>query len=212
MKRLLPVVFALAAIIVALIPAQSAAALTIDGIVVEFDCAGTYAPNSYTLNYNRDNTGSGMEDTFLEIRDGVGVLLYSEDGASPLGAWTNPGGFFIPYHTAPSMNPITFHWWSRAGNGYEEVLVFQAFGECEGLPWAAPAGPTHPADFVQRPITCDVAVFDEPGGSPVGDNMLKAGQDWHVNPEPVMGPDGQHWTEVFVSGLFNGYIPTRCVG
>jgi hypothetical protein len=57
-----------------------------------------------------------------------------------------------------------------------------------------------------------VAVFDGPGGSPVGSNMLKNGQTWFVNPTPVKASNGQSWTAVFVSGFSNGYIPTSCVG
>jgi hypothetical protein len=67
-----------------------------------------------------------------------------------------------------------------------------------------------PAGFVLRTITCDVAVFDGPGGTPVGSNRLKAGQTWFVNPKTVTAADGESWTEVFVSGGVNGWIPTRC--
>jgi hypothetical protein len=41
---------------------------------------------------------------------------------------------------------------------------------------AAFAGPPIPAGFVLRTITCDVAVYDTPGGRPVGDNKILAGQ------------------------------------
>ncbi|MBX3082667.1 MAG: hypothetical protein KF716_13600 [Anaerolineae bacterium] len=74
------------------------------------------------------------------------------------------------------------------------------------------AGPPIPAGFVLRTITCDVAVFDAPGGQPVGDNRIKGGQTWYVNPKSVKAADGQAWTEIFVSGTPNGYIPTKCVG
>ncbi|NDJ77168.1 MAG: hypothetical protein GYB65_13010 [Chloroflexi bacterium] len=72
-------------------------------------------------------------------------------------------------------------------------------------------GPQLPSGFVQRLITCDTPVYDSPAGTPVGDNAILAGQEWHVNPVAVDGADGQSWTEVFVGGYNNGYIPTSCV-
>lgn len=69
-----------------------------------------------------------------------------------------------------------------------------------------------PTGFIQVTITCDTAVYDMPGGAPVGDNMVTAGQAWNVNPTPVSGPDGQSWTEIHVAGERTGYIPTACVG
>lgn len=69
-----------------------------------------------------------------------------------------------------------------------------------------------PAGFVLRTIICDVAVFDSPGGTPVGSNRIKNGQTWFVNPTTKTAADGESWTEVFVSGSTNGWIPTRCVG
>lgn len=82
-------------------------------------------------------------------------------------------------------------------------------------PYSTPltfSGPPLPEGFVLRTITCDVAVFDSPGGTPVGDNRIIAGQTWYVNPTPVKAPSGEDWTEIFVSGTPNGFIPTRCVG
>ncbi|MBN1966914.1 MAG: hypothetical protein JW910_19835 [Anaerolineae bacterium] len=69
-----------------------------------------------------------------------------------------------------------------------------------------------PEGFLQYNIVCDSAVYDEPGGKAVGDNMVTAGQAWHINPEPVTGPDGQSWTEIFVAGVHTVYIPTSCIG
>ena len=69
-----------------------------------------------------------------------------------------------------------------------------------------------PAGFVLRSIACDTAVYDAPAGQPVGSDSISAGQTWFVNPTPVTGPDGQSWTEVFVAGPINVYIPTSCIG
>jgi hypothetical protein len=73
------------------------------------------------------------------------------------------------------------------------------------------AGPAVPAGFALKTITCDVAVFDAPGGSPVGDNRIKAGQTWFVNPTPAKDNKGKSWTELFAGGYGNGFVPTSCV-
>jgi len=56
-----------------------------------------------------------------------------------------------------------------------------------------------------------VAIFDQPAGSPVGENKVTTGQHWYVNLTPVKGPDGRNWTEIFVAGPNTGFIPTACV-
>jgi hypothetical protein len=72
-------------------------------------------------------------------------------------------------------------------------------------------GPELPEGFVLKTITCDVAVYDAPGGKPVGSNAIKGGQTWYVNPTPKKDAAGKSWTEIFVAGFTNGYVPTSCV-
>jgi hypothetical protein len=72
-------------------------------------------------------------------------------------------------------------------------------------------GPAIPGQFALRTIVCDTPVYDGPAGLPVGDNVVFSGQTWYVNTTPVIGGDGQLWTEIFVAGIYNGYVPTRCV-
>jgi hypothetical protein len=74
------------------------------------------------------------------------------------------------------------------------------------------SGPPIPAGFVLRTITCNVAVFDAPGGSPVGSNAITNGQTWYVNPKSVKDAAGKAWTEIFVGGYNDGYVPTSCIG
>lgn len=73
-------------------------------------------------------------------------------------------------------------------------------------------GPKAPKGFELRSLSCSSAVLDAPGGKQVGDNAVYAGQTWYVNPTPKAGADGQNYTEIFVGGRRNGYIPTVCVG
>jgi len=72
--------------------------------------------------------------------------------------------------------------------------------------------PNAPVGFVLHHITCDVAVYSQPDlDHPTGAAITK-GQRWSVSETPVKGADGQNWTEVFVGGYQDGFIPTKCVG
>ena len=73
------------------------------------------------------------------------------------------------------------------------------------------AGRGIPDGFVLRTITCSVAVFDAPNGKPVGDNRIVGGQTWYVDPKGSKTVGAEGWTEVFVSGSTNGWIPSKCV-
>jgi hypothetical protein len=72
-----------------------------------------------------------------------------------------------------------------------------------------------PSNFVQRTITCTVALYSEPSlGSPISGAKIIQGQRWYVNPTPVTGKDGKSWTVIFPGGNsgLNAFIPTACVG
>jgi hypothetical protein len=103
----------------------------------------------------------------------------------------------------------TNHYWrtfvTATCNG--GVLTFSASSQEYFGPFS---GPSVPKEFVLRTITCDVAVFDEPGGNPVGDNRIKQGQTWYVSNESVKDKNGKLWTAVFVSSFDIPYIPTEC--
>jgi hypothetical protein len=88
--------------------------------------------------------------------------------------------------------------------------LFEGSASC--VPAGRYIGPGRPNHFVLRTITCEVAVFDSPGGQAVRDNRIRLGQTWFINPKPVNAPDGTLWTEIYVSGVPNSYIPTTCVG
>jgi hypothetical protein len=73
------------------------------------------------------------------------------------------------------------------------------------------SGPVRPANSELKTITCDVAVFDSPGGKPVGENRIKAGQTWFVVPGATADKTGENWVQVYVSGFSLGWIPAKCV-
>ncbi len=92
--------------------------------------------------------------------------------------------------------------------GWDADTVWEVFQACSD---PAFQGPPIPSGFVLKTITCDVPVYDAPGGKPVGSNAITAGQTWYVNPTPVKAPNGEQWTEIFVAGYSTGFVPTRCV-
>jgi hypothetical protein len=175
--------------------------------LLELTCTG-WIDNGLTMDFLRDNTGTGAEAYYVEAFDGYGNQLHYFSAALWGTGWVAGSGLWA---TPPQANPLTLRLVSLAGNGYTSQ-TYTWTGNCDGLPMGAPTSPTHPPDFEQHDIICDSPVYDAPGGSPVGEDMVYAGQDWHVSPVPEMGPDGQNWTQIFVGGEFLGYIPTACVG
>jgi LysM repeat protein len=211
------VLLALAVIVaVSALPQGAAQASTYNGTVV-FTCAGANAAGTGSHVLNRDNTGSGQESLRVDIRDGAGTLIFTLSFQNTLGSFAGGMGNFT-YTTPPQYNPIVFTLTSLAGNGFAEQVDVQTEGTCAGLPtFAAPvpqfAGPGVPAGFVLRTIACTTAVFNGPNGTAIAGATVRQGQTWYVNPTPT-DPDvnGRRWTEIFVSGFQNGFIPAECVG
>ena len=119
----------------------------------------------------------------------------------------------FPFEEANGTYTITV---TRVGDG-AEVSTFDV--QCPPPPSPVTAtpepvarGPFIPSGFVLSTITCDVAVFDAPAGTPVAGSVITGGQTWYVNPAPEEGADGEEWSEIFTSGPVNGYIPTICIG
>ncbi len=183
-----------------------ARALNFVGGSVTLTCTDVTINMTYST--NRDNTGTGAEHYGYIVTDGGGTTIYSEL-FTDIGFW--PDSWTEPYSPAPASNPITARFLSFAGNGLPEVVYYTTSYNCPGLTQGSFSGPGIPSGFVLKTITCSVAVYDTPGGKPVGSDAIKAGQTWFVNPTPVKGPDGKSWTEVFVAGSANAFIPTSCV-
>ncbi len=100
--------------------------------------------------------------------------------------------------------------WATVSSGLPSSWSISMSLSCPGAD-SPVAGPPIPSGFVLKTITCDVPVYDTPGGKPVGSNAITAGQTWYVNPTPVKDAAGKSWTEIFVAGYTNGYVPTSCV-
>ncbi len=154
------------------------------GETIYYSAAGTW-PNFPT-------------ETFVSINDSVTSANYA--GA------TAPGNFASTSYTIPADGAYSFRfdWMFFTEEPYTPHMVY-SFVSCGYRDEPTPAG------FKLKTITCDVAVYDKPAGSPVADNTITNGQTWYVNPTPVQGTDGQSWSEIFVAGPINGFIPTSCV-
>ena len=98
-----------------------------------------------------------------------------------------------------------------SGNGHAPGTCTSGSGGPPSIGYGQGGGSGVPANFVIRGINCTVAVFNTPDGTPVGSNTLLKGQNWFVNPVPIRGKFRRLWTEVYVSGPIDGFIPTRCV-
>ena len=169
----------------------------------------TYADGTF----DRDNTGTGEEAYEIKITDGSGSVIFDAYQFTTTGRFTIPAGTepFV-YMSAPVANPIHLTLISLAGNSFPAQTIWDLTGNCPDLQSAGDSAPGIPDGFVLSTIICDVPVYDTPAGSPVGDGHITAGQTWFVNPTPVEGDDGKQWTEIYVSGFYNPFIPTSCVG
>ncbi len=133
-----------------------------------------------------------------------------------------------PQNGAPTTSVVTYIGFPAGGflfsgaNGTYTITVTRtsAPNESEQFSAVCPApipptpvfnGPYVPSGFVLSTIICDVAVYNAPGGQPVPSSVIKSGQTWFVNPEPVADAADVWWTEIFTSGAVNGYVPTECV-
>lgn len=130
--------------------------------------------------------------------------------------------FTLPYTEAAEGSQFEFQVWGSLATykDFTDPLYWDngAFFNIYGVPCSngnagpdAPA-PNVPAGFVMATITGNTPVYNLPGGTPVGSDGVTAGQTWYVNPVPVIADDGSSWTEIYVAGFQNPFIPTAFVG
>jgi hypothetical protein len=193
------------------------AALTVgtaSAATVEFVNGGDVWVNLYVTG-TTDDDGYGWDELMAVCYNGNGEIMDTDEVWAPVGV-TWMWGIYCDEIFAATVFPIEIE--------VRDVTSYLPDNDLSQMPaiLAAPAiltynsdgfqAPSIPAGYIQHNIVCDTPVYDGPGGTPVGDNMVTAGQAWHVNPTPEAGLDGQNWTAIFVSGRHIGYIPTSCVG
>ena len=187
-----------------------------DWIEVRFEyviTAGDISDHYWALRNQR--TGAEESDAVL----GLGPLNEITTTGLPVPAGTQPGDVLILVARATSMlgpgSVDSIEFYCDTGELFDPPAPPSPPEPPAPVEPSAPAvfaGKPVPRGFVQTTLVCSTAVFDRPGGEPVGKNAVHAGQSWFLNPSPVEGPDGARWTEVFVAGPHTVYIPTACVG
>jgi hypothetical protein len=115
--------------------------------------------------------------------------------------------YSVPAYTSITVRATQIEPSTLAVAGEWQVAYLCATGGAPPTPTPTPVGA-----YALRLIVCDTPVYDAPGGRPIGDNRVRNGQTWFVNPVSVRDATGGLWTAVNVSGSSLAYIPSYCVG
>ncbi|MBW4437441.1 MAG: hypothetical protein KME04_09925 [Pleurocapsa minor GSE-CHR-MK-17-07R] len=180
-------------------------------LIAAFPVAADANVTSYEI------TCSGVQVSGTTTAPYVTILVYDEtthtNHYDVLQMVDGTFNYSFQYPTLPDGSHVYFEVWGSPlpDPGLED---FYWNWDYEGyFPFEAHCSPVSvPASFVPATITCDTPVYDAPAGSPVGSDRVTAGQSWSVNPTPVVAADGSSWTEIYVSGFLNPFVPTACVG
>lgn len=71
--------------------------------------------------------------------------------------------------------------------------------------------PDVPAAYALRVMICDTPLYDSPAGSVIPNTSVVIGQIFSVDPVDAIAADGTHWTQIFVGGWSNPFVPSVCV-
>ncbi|HEX3050807.1 MAG TPA: hypothetical protein VHP83_09155 [Aggregatilineaceae bacterium] len=193
------------------------------GEKVEITALTAYGCNPYDVGFDWSMSGTpGVTYRINLVVEADGQVVMNEDDGTFVGSWSDNYTTYYSNSYGPAVNA-----WPLPTNTIETVTMIMRYNT-SGYPVAAEAsiafncstgeivastfqGAPIPTGFQLKTITCDTPIYGQPAGSPVGANAVKAGQTWYVNPTPVEGSDGQSWTEIFVAGPKNAYLPTSCV-
>ncbi|HRE48330.1 MAG TPA: hypothetical protein PLD47_11440 [Aggregatilineales bacterium] len=210
MKRLSLLVVVFALILANTVQPAGKVHAEVDLDYVKWKCDGLFASGTTNAPYvilmivNTENGHTDLTYTTPSISGGFGAGLY-------VPAYNE--GTLLRYYVFGSSSP--------SPDDFDQEFFFAHTDSCAGTftpretsvpPVVDNPGRPIPASFVLHTITCTIAVFDAPGGSPVKNgSVIQSRQTWFVSPIPKLDAVGQAWTEIFVSGEQNGYIPTTCV-
>ena len=115
----------IASIGLAVVAAPAAQASTFRGPVA-IGCTSATANNVFT--FTRDNTGAGIEQIQIIVRDGRGLILVDTRTSGVVGSQRVLGTY--RYTILPSLNPITYTVYSSGGNGLPTVQDYSASVNC----------------------------------------------------------------------------------
>jgi len=203
MKRLFLLAFlTLSVVLVAVFPGSTVQAAT--GSITYVCLSGS------TLTVNISGTGSAGDIVGIQINTDPAVAVGTVGSSGPFSFTFTTTINTTSLITIQAGNLTTSG--GPIGSGFGSATYYTP-GSCPAAPVGYGNGGTTgiPAGFVQRGINCTVAVYSQVDGTPVGSNMVIKGQNWYVNPVPVRGKFRRLWTEIYVSGPVDGFIPTRCV-
>jgi len=189
-----------------------------DFVTLKFSGNGTCTSTSISVPIDLTwSVSGGLVSTTSETVNGASVI----NGSFPNSLSGSGSGAGLTQNHAPfsATEPYVYTFSISYQEGVGIIGGASASFTCENgvaVLAGASAGPSVPSGFVLRFITCDTTVFESAGGRPVSTGeRITAGQTWFINPVPVKVTDNTlypSWTEIFVGGAINGFIPTVCVG
>lgn len=204
-------------LIFALLMAGAGAVFAASGGTISATDANTA---SYSYTANTDDSGTGTDYVMGICFDVSNNVLDTdrEDGAITgiaTGSFTCSAGIFGTGTETVArweLRDISSDLSSNDSSVIGQILAAPLLASTSGGSTAEGyKGPAIPAGYVLRTITCNMAVFDAPGGKAVGSNSVKAGQTFFVNPNTKTDASGVSWTQIFVSSTSNPWIWSSCV-
>ncbi len=210
MKRLGILIIAATLLVTLAGIARPAEAGTYHGGLPTIDCTGINFTGSNSIDFDRDNTGSGAEFLEMIAYDGNCTEIFHATDTRTIPDNT---GFtpVYPWTATPDYNPITVRMISPAGGKVGEQIVWETTGECAGLPSASVAGcdVTIPltATSVVGAFVADAPTSWTPGQLTSPLVTIPAGKTaW------VLGQDasGDYYKIVWVCDLL--WVPTSTLG
>jgi hypothetical protein len=165
---------------------------------------GAGATNGYIGNLNAGETGT-LTVTLNTATAATFTINYQGNPAAVLVGPANAPGT-LRYTYGGGAQPGGLGWYIQSATGGTVNVTMDC--NVGGQGWE---GPGIPAGFVLKTIVCDVAAVQSPGG-PVVPNIkpLVPGATWFMNPKAVKDAQGKLWTEVFLGGYNNAFIPANC--
>ncbi len=207
--RMIFVVAFLASVVVLAAPRQSAHAdasfASSEVTCSSFSATGTVtttyvAVRIWNLTDGQSEGTSAVVDSYYDVGAPTAYFAASAGGAFSftVNFPTQDAGDVLVARIYGTNTPDFGQW---DGGTFPEVEV-----ACVGF-----AGAPIPTGFVLRTIVCNTPVYDVPAGNLVDGDAITSGQTWFVNPTPTSA-GGSSWTEVFLAGFNNAWIPSNCVG
>jgi hypothetical protein len=93
-------------------------------------CNGITVTNTFAVQLDRDNIGTGMKAYEVIGTDGAGNVIYGGSLSQSVGTVIPQPPVQVPWMTAPQYNPLTLRIVSLAGNGLPQQVLVSFSGPC----------------------------------------------------------------------------------